>query len=213
MIKRINFKQKKYLIALGIIFLLGLSASLIFTFRSNLISLLEKSSLNKSSSVDLAVSGAHLDLKFAIADKDQIKASQFMNNLGADPRLDQDISVELDQDSIDQLAKIMPMHLILKFEPKRLSLKSNGLALLNSAQTKYNYSLATSSASLNLVGQDETDFNLKVVEPAPLLNYGTQSGQLHISKKLDWLYPTLQKIARINIAVNGNSLNGEIELK
>lgn len=167
----------------------------------------------QKSQAQLSFNDSSVNASFQINSKDQQNMQQFSNNLGVSTDWTRGITLKFDQDTVNFLSKVLPKKLSLSFAPKEVDFNNQGLSLLNSSLPAQSYRLATGSANLNLKRVSNESFTLDMIDPAPLLRYATSSGKLYLSNELQGLFPILDKIATIELKVNGGDLQGQIKLK
>lgn len=182
--------------------LLSISGALYYNFQNK-----------QKSQAQISFSDSSINISFLINPKDQIAMQQFSSNLGVGSDWTKGINFKLDQDSVKFLSKIMPSKLSLSFSPKEIDFSNQGLYFLNSSLPSQSYSLATGSAHLNLERESGENFNLTISDPKPLVEYASSSGKLYLSNQLQSLFPIMDKVATIELKVNGGNLQGSIKLK
>lgn len=178
--------------------------------------LIQQGYLPKSeSSADLLLTEGRINVKFNITNQDKALAEQFFKNLGDEQLFQKGISLELDKNSLNQLSASLPTSVKLYFDSDsdELSFKSSRFNLLTTSLVRHQYQYASSSASINLQVFSNQDYSLEISNPETLLKEATSSGQINLSKKAESLFPILEKIAKIELRVNGKNINGEIKLK
>lgn len=169
--------------------------------------------ISEKSTASIYIKSDRIYFDFKIAKKDQISAQDFLDNLGAEKSLLQGISLELDQNSINELSKILPANLIINFSRSKIVFKERQRIHLKSFISHQRYEFATDSAKSVFILGNDRDFSLDIENPKPLFDYATSSGKLHLSKKSEQLFPILSKIAKIELQVNGENVEGSIILK
>jgi hypothetical protein len=214
MIKRIRvltsrFKVKKayLIIPVVVVLIMGLVLGGIFFARPYI-----SNKLTQKSSADLKIEEKKLKLNFNITANDRQVAESFINNLGADRKVFEGISLELDDQSLTRLQPILPVRLTLDFSSNKLSFYNLSLPKLNSGVAGDVVNFSTESGRLRMSSKGNV-FHLEIEDPNPLMKYATESGQLQLSKKLDLLFSILSKVGRMRLDVDGKSLSGEIQLK
>lgn len=165
------------------------------------------------SSADVFIEGNHLNFKFKIVKKDDQNFGQFAQNLGVNLSVFDNLSLELDKDSLEKISSILPVTLFLEIDPKSIKFSDKSLNPLKSAISKSTFNFATGSGKLELNSESGQDFYLKLTDPKPLLEYATASGQINLSKKTYDMFPILSKIARMELRVNGRSVSGQFTLR
>ncbi len=155
-----------------------------------------------------------LNIEFKIEEKDRQAFNEFSKNLGVDPEAFNKLSLDINPESRQRLENLLPWDLRLNIGPKSLKFSNNEVMNpLKSGLVKSEYNFATGSARLNYKSLGGNDFVLDLNEPEDLVKYATESGQLHLSSKLDGLFPIMEKVSRINLRVEGKQVNGEIDLR
>lgn len=210
-----KIKTKKTFLAVSLlVFLLVGGTTLAVYYLKPLIS----SKLIQKSSADLIIENKQLKVNFNIVSEDQRMAASFINNLGADSKIIEGLSLDLDDGSIVKLKTVLPVHLTLDISSNRLGFStpmlSRNLSLpkLNSGVVGDTTNFSTGSGKLSISAKANA-LHLEAEDPSPLLKYATESGQLHLSRKLDSLFPIFNKVGRIRLDVAGKSVSGVIELK
>lgn len=165
------------------------------------------------SSVDVFIEGNHLNFKFKIVKKETPNFSKFAQNLGVNLSVFDNLSLELDKDSLEKISSILPVTLFLEIDPKSIKFSDKSLNPLKSAISKSTFNFATGSGKLELNSESAQDFYINITDPKPLLEYATASGQINLSKKTYDMFPILSKIARMELRVNGRSMSGEFVLR
>lgn len=165
------------------------------------------------SSADVFIEGNHLNFKFKIVKKETQNFGQFAQNLGVNVSVFENLSIELDKDSLEKISPILPVTLFLEFEPKSVKFSDKSLSPLKSAISKSEFEFATGSGKLVLNAKSAQDFYMKLTDPKPLLEYATASGQINLANKTYAMFPILEKIARMELRVNGRYVSGEVILK
>lgn len=165
-----------------------------------------------SSSVDISATGGQLRLQFSIVDKDREAVKQFSENLGFGEDWEKGIEMGLDDKSIKQLTPFLPLRANVAFENKKVLISSKSFSFLKSALPETGSDFATGSGRVRFVGEG-SKYHLQVSEPRDLLIYATSSGTLSLSKKLSSLFSIGDKVATIELNLNGKSLDGAIVLK
>lgn len=202
------FRQPLFSIVLLIILIILIIFLFVFQNQSWV-----KEKLTKQSTADIFVEGNFLKINFKIKDSDQAKLNSLIANLGVSNDFLNGISLELDQSSLAKLSKNLPTQVKLQITEKSLSFQGSNSSLLNTSLPSKSIHYATGASDINLNFRNDENYNLEITDPAVLAYNATSSGTLHLSSKLQGLFPILSKIAKINLAVNNKSWNGEILLK
>lgn len=206
----------KILISISGAFIILLIFILFQLFRIDLTQGFKKGFLQDKSSAKISLKEERLDFRFDLTKNEREDAKSFIQSLGGDQSLLDGFSIKLDQITLEKIAPDLPIEIKVDFSPKQVKF-SNGIAstLTNALpiKSKKSFTLATDSGDLLFNEFDKNSFNLRVYDPKPILEYATRSSKLTLSKKLDYLFPILQKIGRIEIRASGRKLSGEIELK
>lgn len=174
--------------------------------------LIQSFGLNKSSA-NFFREDNKLSIKFNILERDKKKAERFFKSLGIENELEKGFTVGLDNTSLDKLGVILPVSVNLDFDEKQVKLNNRALPSLKSAFSASVTEISTGSGRLSFKANNETDYYLFIADPKLVLVHATGSGQLSLSKKVDGLFPILDKIGRIELRVDGKNINGFIELK
>jgi hypothetical protein len=174
--------------------------------------LLNKGVLERSST-DLYIEDGYLKFKSKITNNDKLKVIEFNRRLGVSGDYLEGVAIKLDPDSLSKLQPLMPVHVSLDFDNDRVNFFSQGKNLLSPGFSGQNANISTGSGKLSFQANNAQSFNLEIQDPEPVLQYATQSGQLHLSSKLNGLFPILDRVAIINLTVNGKNINGEVKLK
>lgn len=215
---KINLRSKYNLTLIALLFLSFLALSALLFLPSLDIKdkagflLRNKISFEKSFA-QITLQEQTLKINFDINPKDQDKVNTFSKNLGVGVNWQKGVELTLGKEEAEKIAPTLPLKVSLGFESKKLSLRSSSLPDLKSAINTKNYELATNSSRLSLKMANARDFKLIVVSPEGIIKHATASGDLVVAPKLERLFPISGKIARIEVRVNGKSVNGEIELK
>lgn len=203
------FRDKKFQISLLIIFLFLIVSSLVSAY------LLygDKLFYSPKSQANLSFEGDTVKVDFDILEKDRPAAENFSAKLGVDSSWTSGISLQLDPKTVTKLSEIVPANLDLIFTASGIELKSQSAKGLKSALGTNKYELATGSASLKLDYASEKDFNLTIVDPAPLIKHASASAKLHLSPELRGVLPIADKIDRIEIDSRNGMVTGKISTK
>lgn len=207
---KINLRSKYSLTLIGLLLLSFLVSSALLFLPS--LDIKDKISFEKSFA-QVSLDKQTLKINFDIDPKDQDKVNAFSKNLSVSSDWQKGIELTLGKEEAEKIAYILPLRVNLGFEPKKLSLRSSSLPDLKSAINTKNYEIATNSSKLSLKMANAQDFKLIVERPDGIIKHSTASGDLVVTPKLEKLFPISGKIARIEVQVNGKSINGEIELK
>ncbi|MBI3485873.1 hypothetical protein HY025_02905 [Candidatus Daviesbacteria bacterium] len=202
------FRQKLLSVGLVIILILAIAFLLIFQNQSWV-----KEKLVQKSTADIFIQGNHLKINFKVKDSGQAKLNSLINNLGVSNDFLNGISLELDSASLAKLSKSLPTQVKLQINDKQISFQGSNTSLLSTGLPNQSFHFASASSSINLKFVSDENYDLEIIDPEPLAVFATSSGTLHLSNKLQGLFPILSKIAKINLVVNGKSLNGELLLK
>lgn len=167
----------------------------------------------EKSSIKLWTENTALKLEFSLTKEDKQKMQVFNKNLGIGNDYLQGISLELDPESIQKLSEFLPVNVALTIEPKRISFASSILPTFASSLIKENKEFATEGGKLKFSKSSDSEFQLVMEDPRPLLKYATESGQIMMSDKLHLLFPILDRVGTIEMLVNGKSVSGSIEIK
>lgn len=212
--------KKVYLLVVSIILVFSLSTGLFFSYKLGLVNpgfagvvFRNVNSLQGRSSADLSIRDNYLDVSLNIDPKDQPQAEIFFKNLGVDMEGAKNISVGLDQQTLDKVSPLMPLNVAVVFDEKSLSFKNNQLSSLSSSLANTNYEISSGSAKMVFKSSSDREFSLLITDPKPLLEFATTSGKLHVSSLLNPVVPILAKMDRIEIQVDGKSVKGEVRLK
>lgn len=206
----------KILLSISVVFIILLIFILFQLFSLDLSGVFKKGFLQDKSIAQISLNDQGLYFKFDLTSKEREEAESFIQNLGGDESLLDGFSIKLDQATLEKLAPNLPIEVNVDFSPKQVKFSNNVTSSLTNAlpiSPEKSFTLATGSGSLLFNEFDKNSFNLKVYDPKPILEYATASSKLTLSKKLDYLFPILQKIGRIEIRASERRLSGEIELK
>ncbi len=225
----VNKFKRTYILGAVLIFLLVVLSIQIVIFtkssgldiKSYVLNFREAYLSGKKSSASLYIEDKKVKIKFNISAADRLNFLEFSRKMGVDNNFAEGISLDLDEVTRNKLEQVLPLELRLSFKSGGLKFKSaqSPFAVsiknkaLQSAQTKSGFEFATGSGKINLNAQNERDFLLDIKDPGPLLKYATESGQIYLSKKVYGMFPILDNIARIELAVSGKDVSGEILLK
>jgi len=228
-----NFRSRKWTVPLLLILIflaigVFLTASLGKDFfkgdlKGRLLGSFSQNPFRKQSQVKVSLIDSKLNLSFDLIEEDKPKFRLFVDNWFS-PELSGKYGVEADEDiqtlsvGIDEgtkamLAQNLPVDLTLAVTEKSLGFGSNKVVGLQNPLVKNDIKFATGSSKLDVEYSDSSKYQLKIENPADLLNYATASGVLTASPKLEGLFKTLPKVATIELNVNGKSISGQIVLK
>lgn len=214
----ISSRFKKISFGLIAFFLVVLLSFLLIVFKgqlkSGLSNFVSVGRLTPKSSVLLKIEGNFLKVKFNILEKDKVQAESFLNSLEIDKRVfDEELSLELDEGSIEKIYSSLPNNLSLNFSGKRLEFSNVLLKKLDNGLSEKSFEFATGSGKIVLNTDGAQNLSLEILEPNALVKYATSSGDLLISKKMSELFPMLSKIATMKLNVSGKTISGEIEVR
>lgn len=193
----------------------GLSPSFFLTqltasFREN----------TQRSSVDLSLMDepdsnySDLNLSFHITSKDRVKLDDFVNRLGVQDNFIDGISLKIDRLAADKIRAILPVSLNIDFNSSGLSFSTKGsLKTLSSSLAFQSFQMATGEGKLRVSYGNDKSYSVEITEPQEVLKMATESAQLSLSKNLNGLFPILSRIVKINVVVNGDTINGGVILK
>ncbi len=167
----------------------------------------------EKSTAKIWTEGNNLKIEFILTEDDKQKMQSFNNNLGVKEDYLEGISLELDPESIKKINEFLPVNLGLTIEPKKVSFGSSILPTFVSSLVKDSKEFATEGGKLSFTKSSESEFQLKLDNPQPLLQYATESGQIMMSDKLQLLFPIMDRVGTIEMLVNGKSISGEVRLK
>lgn len=166
----------------------------------------------EKSSAKLWTENNSLKLSFALTKEDQSKMKQFNNNLGVGDDYLEGISLELDPESIQKLSEFLPVNIVLTIEPKKVTFGSSILPTFASSLIKETKEFSTGEGKLKFIKSSDSEFQLVLENPDPLVQYATASGQIVLSDKLRLLFPIMDRVGTIEMLVNGKSISGSIGL-
>lgn len=172
-----------------------------------------RSNFFEKSTATASLDGHFLNLKFNVLPKDQEIALRFLSTANLSPELLKGFSVELDDSSIDKISTILPAESSVIVSPKVITVLGKVKKDLKSAESAKVQNFATNSGKLKYTKISDSTFTLHLENPAALLVEATTSGKITLSKKIDSLMISLQKVSTIELEVNGKSVSGEIVLK
>jgi hypothetical protein len=181
--------------------------------NENVQSWLQQRGVLEASTAEFFIQEGYLKFNFKVTNNDKLKAIEFNRRLGVGGDYLEGISFKLDPDSLNKLQPIMPIHVNLNIDDDKVTFSSKGSNLLSPGFSGQNYNIATGSGKLSFQAKDSQSFDLQIQDPEPVLQYATGSGQLHLSSKLNPMFPILQKVATIKVSVDGKNVNGEVTLK
>ncbi len=183
------------------------------TIEKSWLSFKQQTGLLDQSKISVWLEGHKLNLQFEILAEDQVQAQQFFANLGFESVPRDTISLEIDKQTLDNMALIMPTELTVRFLDKSLTFENNATLRLHSSLRSEEFNFATGSGRLVLKTISEKNFNLEVTDPLPLIQYASNSGQIRISQKLDDLLPILLRVDKIKLQVDDKDISGRVDLK
>jgi hypothetical protein len=205
-------KIPKITIALASLFVFLLIVLIGTLFVQNTVVL--NSLFHKSSPATISIQNNQIVIQTEIASSQKGVADQFLGQVGLTEDSVGNMSFGFDQNTINSLNVLMPIKLELNFvNAKELHFIGTIDGNLTSASSlpAANYQLATGSAKLDYQGGSTMHIN--VIDPQPLIEYATSSGQLNLSSKLDPAVTNLGKVSTIEIRIENNKISGEILLK
>lgn len=167
----------------------------------------------ESSQAYLNLESDEVVLTFKVSKKDRPNAEVFLRNAGMDFQVLEGIRLEIDPETRKQLSEFLPIQLNVSVSDKKLSFYTPGFRGLDSSLIKKKEEYATGSSKLLMVMAGDKQMKFEVNDPEPLLIQATSSGQLTMSAKLATLFPILSKVDTMKIDINGDHVEGEIELK
>ncbi len=204
-----------------VILIVGLLVGLFVLYPENFIRPLVQSFQSKlgmqkltdsGSSVDISSTKGQVRFQFAVLEKDKEAAARFSRNLGVSEDWEKGIEIGIDDETAKDLEPLLPLKANLKFEDKKILISNKSFSFLKSALPRSGTEFATGSGKLSFVGEG-SKYQLKVTAPEDLMIYATSSGTLSFSKKMSSLFSIGDKIATIELNLNGKSLDGAIVLK
>jgi hypothetical protein len=207
----ISFPRLSFLILIALLIL----SAVIIRYKSFFLGYLEEFNLIPTlSTATLSQEHQKLVLKFDLTDAEKKDAESFSKALNVSPKWLEGITLELDPSSVEKLNIALPLKVNVDFSQNNLNLSSKNNKLLSSSLPKNEYHFATESGKLGFKVLSDREFDLEIIDPAPLALYATSSGELTLSSKIEGsILPILSKIGTIKLKVSGSSINGEILLK
>lgn len=169
--------------------------------------LVKSDKLFKASTVEATLNGNKLQVNFDLTEKDLKEAENLSRDLGVTSDWTKGISIDLENADI---SAFFPIKAKIAFEGDRVMLRSKDTLI--KPVLREGYSLSTGSAKFDFK-TDGKGFNLEAQEIATQVRQATISGQLKISKRLEALFPLLERVGRIELRVNSNTAKGEIRFK
>jgi len=121
--------------------------------------------------------------------------------------------VGLDKASIEKIRKILPVSLNLEFEEEKVIFNSDQVFALSVPAKFQETEISTLSSKLNTKYSNERDFEVSIEDPEIFLTESIKSGRFRVSSKIFPLFPIISKISKIDLKVQGKSIEGKIELK
>lgn len=202
-------RNKKLFISAVIIFLFIVTASAIGSYL-----IFGKNIFNPpKSQVKITVEDQEVKFSFEIVEGDRLKVEEFSKRMSIGTDWIKGVSLQFDTQIAAKISEILPKELEIVFTNEGLEFNSKASTALKSSQITNKYELATSSGKLTLNYLSEKDFNLLIVDPAPLINYASESAQLHMSNRLEGVLPIASKIDRIEVISQGGVIKGKLKIK
>lgn len=161
---------------------------------------------------EIFIENDKLNIKFNLESSEVEDAQKFADNLGTQAHWLGGISLDLDQNSLNKLAKNLPSTVKIDFEGKKVSFESASLPNLANPLSFSSYTFSTGSGQLIFNGIDENNYYFSIYNPKPLLVEATSSSKITLSTKLNGLFPILSEISKIEMRVFGKNISGEITL-
>lgn len=161
---------------------------------------------------EIFIENDKLNIKFSLESSEKADAQKFADNLGTKAHWLGGISLDLDQNSLNKIAKNLPSKVKIDFEGKKVSFRSSSLPNLANPLSVSSYTFSTGSGQLIFNGIDENNYYFSIYNPKPLLVEATSSSKITLSTKLNDLFPILSKISKIEMRVFGKNISGEITL-
>jgi len=154
-----------------------------------------------------------LVFQFKIIDSDKSKVEMLSQRLGIRSNWTEGASITLNQESLVQLAPLLPIEADIRFEGNDILISKVGLGSLNSSLPDAEFEYASGSGSLKLKSQGMQNFDLSIVNPNQVLRSASESGKLYLSRQLGGIMLLLDQVQTIDLKVNGDSLLGKIRIK
>lgn len=219
----VNFRSKKWTVPLLLVLIfLSIGVFLIVSlgpdfwkqdFKGRFLGSVSRNPFKKQSRVQASLIDSKLNLNFDLIPEDKAKFALFVKNwFGADQEV-KTLSFGIDENMEAMLSQNLPVNLKLRVSEKSLEFNSDVVAGLQNPLIKSDIEFATGSAELKGQVTDSSKYQIRIDNPADLLNYATASGKLVASSKIEGLFKTLSKVATIELNVNGKSISGSIKLK
>lgn len=214
--------RRKIVIGLSLLLIFLLLACLVIWQRGRLLqakAFIASVNLAPRSSVmiDMAESDStrsgRLVFHFKIIDQDKPKIEMLNRRLGISGQWTDGVSLALNNESLVQIAPLLPIEADVRFEDNQILFSKVGLSSLNSALPDEQFEFASGSGVLRLKSQNVQNFNLTIVDPGVVLKAASDSGKLYVSRQLSGAEPLLSQVKEIDLEVNGDSLLGKVVIK
>jgi hypothetical protein len=207
----ISFPRLSFFILIALL----IFSAVIIRYKSFFLGYLEEFNLIPTlSTATLSKEQQKLIIKFDLTDAEKKDAESFSKAINVSPEWVEGIALELDPSSLEKLNVTLPLKVNVDFSQNNLKLSSKNNKLLSSSLPKNEYNFATESGKLSFKVLSDREFDLEIIDPAPLALFATSSGELTLSSKIEGsILPILSKIGTIKLKVSGSSINGEILLK
>lgn len=193
----------------GLFLLYELKPLIFKTYIGNIL----KSSVLEKSTADIMIDDTKVRMEFSIARGDIDVLNRFNKKLGVSDKWLDGLSFNIDKETAQRLSSSLPTMVVLKFDDKGLTFSNETIGLIAPSFNKKNFAYATGSATLTLLSNNDTDYNLKVEDPGVLVRESTPSGTFYLSNRLSNFVPLLDKISTFDIKVSGKNISGYLQLK
>lgn len=175
--------------------------------------LYEGNVFKEKSSAKIWTENQSLKFKFQITSNDKAAINQFNQKLGIGNEYLDGISLDLDPETIKELNNFLPVDVTVKITPESINFSNGGTSGIVSSLVGDAKEYSTGSGKLRYRQSLDTEFQLEITDPEPLLKDATASGKFVLSDKLQPLFPILARVGTIEMNVSGKSVNGNISLK
>lgn len=209
-----NFKSKKWTIVLLVLLIvLSIGIFIKFAIGTEIFNTFDQNPFKKQSRVKVSLVDSKLNLDFDLNEEEGLRFTSFINNWFDIPDQIKSLSFGMDPNINALVSQSLPVELNLNVTDKSLQFNSNRVAGLQNPVIKSDIDFATGSSTLNVEYYDSSKYQIRVEDPAGLIDYATASGILIASTKIEGLFKSLPKVATIEMNVNGKNVYGSIKLK
>ena len=169
--------------------------------------------VSEKSTVNISIKDDNLRFDFNIKENEALEVNNFSEKLGISNSWMNGFEVGLDKASIEKIRKILPVSLNLEFEEEKVIFNSDQVFALSVPAKFQETEISTLSSKLNTKYSNERDFEVSIEDPEIFLTESIKSGRFRVSSKIFPLFPIISKISKIDLKVQGKSIEGKIELK